>query len=62
MARHAALVLVTALLISGSSSGTTAQEPGRGRGAAASRRFTPGCVPATLRAAEDRLSLCAIPP
>ena len=41
MARRATLVLMTALLISGASSGTTAQEPARGRGAAAARITRP---------------------
>jgi hypothetical protein len=41
MARHATLVLMTALLVSGASSGATAQEPARGRGAAAARMTRP---------------------
>jgi hypothetical protein len=41
MARHATLVLVTALLVSGLSSTATAQEPQRGRGATAPRVTRP---------------------
>ena len=41
MARHATLVLLTALLTAGASSGTTAQEPARGRGPAMARVTRP---------------------